>query len=110
MQREVTFGLAHHFVGRPDVAAALPARGARGELEAAHLLGRQRRLRERVVLAAGEQTPEQTRELARGGDDRDRVAALGLDARVEGGDRAGLADGRPARLNKRVPGTVGALL
>ena len=90
--------------GRPGGA------GRRRQLEAAHLLGRQRRLGERVVLAAGEQAPEQAGELARRGDDRDRVPALGLDARVERGDRAGLADGRPARLDERVPGAVGALL
>jgi hypothetical protein len=28
MKRELAFGLTHRVVGRPDVAAALPARGA----------------------------------------------------------------------------------
>jgi hypothetical protein len=102
LEREVAFGVAHRQVGRPDVAAALPARGAGGELEAAHLLFGQRRLGVGVILAAREQAPEQARELARRGDDGDRVPALGLDALIEGGDRAGLADGRPARLDERV--------
>ena len=65
LEGELAFGLAHRVVGRPDVAAALPARGAGGELEAAHLLLGQRRLGEGVVLAAREQAPEQARELAR---------------------------------------------
>jgi hypothetical protein len=71
----------------------LAAWRAGGELEAPHLLGGQRRLGKGVVLAAGQQAPEQAGELARCGDDRDRVTALGFDARVEGGDRTGLADG-----------------
>src|SRR3954469_2470100 len=61
---ERAFGLAHRVVRRPDVAAALPARGAGGELEAAHLLGGERGLGVGVVLAAGEQAPEQAGELA----------------------------------------------
>src|SRR3954451_299490 len=44
LEREVAFGLAHRLVGRPDVASALAALRAGGELEAAHLLGRQRGL------------------------------------------------------------------
>src|SRR3954452_17547495 len=35
---ERAFGVAHGVVGRPDVAAALEARGAGLQLEAAHLL------------------------------------------------------------------------
>src|SRR4051794_2345081 len=58
LEREFAFGLAHRRVGAPDVAAAPPARGAGGELEAAQLLGGQRGLGEGVVLAAREQTPE----------------------------------------------------
>ena len=73
------------------------------------LLG-QRRLGVGVVLAAREQAPEQAGELAGGGDDRDRVPAAGLDALVERGDRAGLADGRPARFDERVAGAARALL
>ena len=37
LQGELAFGLAHRVVGRPDAAAALPARSAGGELEAAQL-------------------------------------------------------------------------
>jgi hypothetical protein len=65
LERERAFGVAHRVVGRPDALAALVARGAGGELEAAHLLVGQRGLREGVVLAAGQQAPEQARELAR---------------------------------------------
>src|SRR4051794_14954595 len=50
LQRELALGWAHRVVGRPDTAAALMARRAGGELEPAHLLPRQRRLREGVVL------------------------------------------------------------
>ena len=53
-------------------------------------LARQRGLAEGVVLLAGEQAPEQAGELARGGDDRDLVAAAGADALVEGAQRPGL--------------------
>ena len=63
-----------------------------------------------VVLLAREQTPEQARELARGGDDRDLVAAAGADALVEGVQRAGLADRAPARLDQRVARARRALL
>src|SRR5215210_3089493 len=73
LECELALGLAHRVVGRPDAAAALPARSAGLQFEAAHLLLGQRRLREGVVLAAREQTPEQTRQLARAGNDRDRV-------------------------------------
>src|SRR3954464_4566532 len=34
LEGELAFGLAHRLVGRPDTLAALPARGAGGELEA----------------------------------------------------------------------------
>jgi hypothetical protein len=37
----------------------------------------------RVVLVAGEQAPEQARELARGGDGRDLVSAAGADPLVK---------------------------
>jgi hypothetical protein len=63
--------------------------GAGGEFEAAEFLFGQRGLLERVVLAAGEQAPEQAGELARSGHDRDLVAAPGADALVEGAQRAG---------------------
>src|SRR5512133_2553475 len=110
LEGELAFGLAHRLVGRPDTVAALSARGAGGELEAAHLLGGQRRLGEGVVLAAGRQAPERTRALACGGDDGDRVTAALPDALIAAADRAGLADGRPARLDERVAGAAGALL
>jgi len=64
LERERAFGVAHRLVSRPDAAAALKLGGAGLQLEAAHLLVGQRGLGERVVLAAGQQTPEQTRELA----------------------------------------------
>jgi hypothetical protein len=73
LEGELVLGVAHRVVGRPDAAAALPARRTGLQFEAAHLLPGQRRLGEGVILAAREQTPEQARELARGGDDRDRV-------------------------------------
>jgi hypothetical protein len=41
LEGEFAIGGAHGGVGRPDVAAALAAWRAGGELEAAHLLGRQ---------------------------------------------------------------------
>src|SRR3954453_6276155 len=65
LEGELALGLSHSLVGRPDAAAALAARRAGLQFEATHLLLGQRRLGEGVVLAAGEQTPEQTRELAR---------------------------------------------
>src|SRR3954468_19292475 len=64
LEREFAFGVAHRVVGGPDTVPALPARGAGGELEAAHLLFGQGGLGEGVVLAAGQQAPEQTGELA----------------------------------------------
>ena len=89
LECELAFGFAHRVVGRPDAAAALPARRAGLQFEAAHLLLGQRRLREGVVLAAREQAPEQACELAGAGDDRDRVPAARLDALIEAGDRPG---------------------
>ena len=52
-------------VRQPGPIAGFSARRAGVQLEAAHLLLGQRGLCEGVVLAAGEQAPEQTRELAR---------------------------------------------
>src|SRR5215207_8332910 len=106
LQRELALGLAHRLVGRPDTAAALPAGSAGLQLEAAHLFLGQRGLREGVILAARQQAPEQTCELASARDDRDRVAAARLDAPVEARDRTGLADGRPTRLDQRVTGAA----
>jgi hypothetical protein len=94
LQRELALGLAHRVVGRPNSAATS---SASLQLEAAHLL-LGRRLREGIVLTARQQAPEQAGELAGAGDDRDRVAAARLDALIEARDRAGLTDGRPARL------------
>src|SRR5215218_768520 len=110
LERELAFGLAHRLVGGPDAAATLPALSAGLELEAAHLLLGQRGLREGVILAAREQAPEQARQLACAGDDRDRVSATRPDALIEAGDRAGLAHRRPARLDERVTGADRALL
>src|SRR5688572_9566267 len=94
----------------PDTAAVLPARRARGDLQAAQLLGRQRGLAERVVLLAPEQDPEQARELAGRGGDRDLVAAASADALVEGAQRARIADRAPTGLHKRDSHRSGALL
>src|SRR4051794_35508709 len=52
LQGEFALGLSHCVVGGPDRTPSLPARGAGRDLEPAHLLLRQRRPRERVVLAA----------------------------------------------------------
>ena len=77
---EVEFGVAEQAVSDPEAFAVLPARGAGGDLQAADLLGRQRGLAEGVVLLAPKQDPEQAREFARGGGDRDLVAAASADA------------------------------
>src|SRR5215208_7166313 len=106
LQGELALGLAHRLVGRPDAAPALELGGAGLQLEATHLLLGQRGLREGVVLAAREQAPEQARQLACAGDDRDRVSATRLHALIEAGDRAGLAHRRPARLNEHVTGAA----
>ena len=63
-----------------------------------------------VVLAAGEQEPEQARELARARDDGDPVSTAGTQALVEGVLRAGLANGAPGRLDQRPARRCGALL
>jgi len=107
---ELALGRAHRLVGGPDAGRALVARSAGRELEPAQFLARQRRLGEGVVLFAAEQAPEQARELARGGDDGDLVAAAGADTLVEGAQRPGLADRAPARLDERVAGRPRALL
>ena len=96
LRGELPLGLAHPLVGDPDAGRlALARRRAGGDLEPAQLLGGQRRLLVGVVLAAGEQAPEQARELARGRDDRLAVPAAGADALIERAQRAGLADGPP---------------
>jgi hypothetical protein len=101
---EFALGLADRVVGVPDAGGLGRVALVTGaELEAAQLLSGQRRLGVGVVLLASEQTPEQAGQLARRGDDRDRVSAAGADAFVERVQRAGLADGRPARLDQRVP-------
>ena len=105
LARELALGLADGVVGVPDAGGlGRVALVAGGELEAAQLLAGQRRLLVGVVLFAREQAPEQAGELACGRDDRDGVAAAGADALVEGVQRAGLADRRPARLDERVAG------
>jgi hypothetical protein len=99
---ELALGLAHPLARRPDAGRlAFARRGARGDLEPPQLLGGQRRLLVGVVLAAGEQTPEQDRELARRSDDGFSVAAAGADALIERVQRAGLTDSAPGRLDQR---------
>src|SRR5271167_1253371 len=100
---ELTLGLTYRIVGTPDAGGLRAvALGAGGDLKAAELLLGQRGLLVGVVLFAGEQTPEQARELARGGDDRHRVSTACADALIEGMKGTGLAHRRPARLHERV--------
>src|SRR5271169_909486 len=82
---ELALGLSHRIVGAPDAGGLRAvALGAGGDLKAAQLLPGQRGLLVGVVLLAGEQAPEQARELARGRSDRHRVTAAGADALIEG--------------------------
>ena len=100
---ELALGFADGFVGVPDAGGlGRVARVPGGELEAPQLLAGQRRLGVGVVLLAREQAPEQAGELARGGDNRDRVPAARADAlrRRRAADRAGgprSSTPRPAR-------------
>src|SRR4051794_38928733 len=110
LRGEIEFGVSEQAVSDPDAAALLPARRAGGDLQPADLLGRQRGLREGVVLLAPEQDPEQACELARGGGDGDLVAVAGADAAVAGAQRAWLADGAPAGLHQRDPDRGRAVL
>jgi hypothetical protein len=99
---EFAFCPAHLLPGRPGPGAlALQRRGAGADLDQAQLLGGQRGLLVGLVLAVREQAPEQDRELARDGDDRDPVAAAGADPLIQGVQRAGLVDDRPGRLDER---------
>src|SRR5215208_4629918 len=54
LQRDLALCLTHRLIRAPDAAAALQPRSACSELEPAHLLLRERRLREGVVLAASQ--------------------------------------------------------
>jgi len=119
---ELALGRAHRLVGGPDAGRALVARSAGRELEPAQFLARQRRLGEGVVLFAAEQAPEQARELARGGDDGDLVAAAGADTcrrspptppdrRAPGfapnsSNAAGVVDIRPEKATSPSPATA----
>ena len=108
---ELAFGRADGVVGVPDAGGLRRVAGVPGgELEPAQLLFGQRRLGVGVVLFAREQTPAQAGELARGRDDRDGVPAARAHALVEGVQRTGLADGRPACLDQRVARADRALL
>ena len=108
---ELALGLAHCVVvGVDPGGGAFVAFGAGHQLELAQLLGRQRRLGVGVVLTAREQTLEQTRELARGGDGCDVVAAAGADALVKRAQRAGLAHDGVRCLDQRLARLRAALL
>jgi hypothetical protein len=72
--------------GRALLAAARGPSGA--QLEAAQLLGGQRRARERVVLAVVDQVPAQYGQLARGRHDRDLHPAAGAHPLIERAQRA----------------------
>jgi hypothetical protein len=100
LEREFAFGVAHRLVGRPDVAGALVARGPGLQFEAAHLLRGQRGLGEGVVLAARQQTPEQTRELA----GRWRSSGRGARGRADSRRRSGRAGGRSTSTPRPVRG------
>src|SRR3954453_21961064 len=91
-------------------AAALVARGAEQQLDAAQLLAIERWAPERVLLAAAEQMPRDHDELACGRDGRDLAAASRGDARVEGAQRARGAGRLPARLDQQAADLGGALL
>ena len=79
--------------------------GAGADLEQPELLGGQRGLLVGVVLVAGEQEPEQARELARGGDDRDRWPRRARIALIEGvhAGRVGERRSRPPRPAPSAP-------
>ena len=72
------------------------------QLQPAELLAGQARLAVGIVLAPGEHAPEQTGELARGGGDRDLVAAADADPSVKGPDRTRVSDRRPRGLDQRM--------
>jgi len=84
---KLLLGRPHRVVGGPDAASRRgQALCAGGDFQAAQLLLGERGLLEGVVLFAGEQMPEQAGQLARGGDDRDAMAAAGADIVDVGGE------------------------
>jgi len=102
VRKIVTLGVAHRGVRGPDPGAALVARRTGLELEATELFGCQGWLGVGVVLAAGQQTPEQTRQLSRSGDDRDLMAAARTDPLIERAQRPRVLDGAPRCFDQRV--------
>ncbi len=89
-----------------------PALGghARSQLEAAHLLGGQRRPRERVVLALDGQVPAEHRELARRRDDCDLHPTARADALIEGAQRPGRLGRCPGGLDEHSASVRATLL
>src|SRR5664279_1371563 len=97
---ELALGLADRVVGAPDAGGlGAVARRTGGDLKTPQLLLGQRGLGVGVVLFAGEQTPEQARELSGGRDDRHRVPAACANALIERVQRTGLAHRGPTRLH-----------
>jgi hypothetical protein len=76
----------------------------------AELLAGQRRAPEGVVLLAGQQMPEQHRELARDSDDRDLAAPAHAHALIEGAHRTGGADRDERGLGEHLSHLRGTLL
>jgi hypothetical protein len=77
---------------REETRPVGPARAARSRRlsPTLHLLlGQRSGERVGVILFADEQVPEQLCHLAAGRDDRDRMAAAGPDALIEGAQRSG---------------------
>src|SRR5271168_2904998 len=89
---ELALGLSHRIVGAPDAGCLRGvALRAGGDLKAPQLLLGQRGLLVGVVLFAGEQIPEQARELSGSRDDRHRMSSPRVDALIEGVKGTGLA-------------------
>ena len=100
---ELALGVAHLLPRRPDAGVgALQRRGAGADLEQPQLLGGQRRLRVGVVLAAGEQAPEQARR-ACARRRRRRPGGRGGRGRARRRRAAGRAGGRPTRPPRPAP-------
>src|SRR5271167_3739434 len=108
---ELALGVADRVVGAPDASGlGGVALRAGGDLQAPELLSGERWLGVGVVLLAGEQAPEQARELSGGCHDRHRVTAARTYALIERVQRTGLADRGPTRLHQHVTGAYRALL
>ena len=99
---ELALGFTHRTGHRRDPGGGLGvSRGAGFEFELAELLRGQGGLLVGVVLAAGEDAPEQHRELAGGGDDRLAVSAPPPGSLIEGVQWTGLPDSSPGGLDQR---------